>query len=91
MLEKTLNHLSIMNINKVTGELVSSREYVLFWLVAMETSKYFFMTFLIRNMLFRKEETFLLQISHVVFDILLIMLYLQLFFNKDPFRKKPLV
>ena len=81
-----------MNINKVTGELVSSREYVLFWLVAMETSQFvFFMTFLIRNMLFTKEETFPLQISHVVFDILLIMLYLQLFFNKDPFKKKTLV
>ena len=31
-----------MNINKVTGELVSSREYVLFWLVAMETSQFVF-------------------------------------------------
>ena len=32
-----LNHLFIMNINKVTGELVSSREYLLLRLVAMET------------------------------------------------------
>ena len=37
--EQTLNHLSIMNINTVTGELVSSREYLSFWLVAMETSQ----------------------------------------------------
>ena len=36
--EQTLNHLSIMTINKFTGELVSSREYLSFWLVAMETS-----------------------------------------------------
>ena len=67
-----------MNSNKVTGELVSSREYVL----------YFFIIFLIHNMLLTKEETFPLQINNVVFDILLIMLYLQLFFNKAPFRKK---
>ena len=39
VLENTFNHLSIMNINEVRGELVSSREYLSFWLVAMETSQ----------------------------------------------------
>ena len=38
-MKNTLNHLSIININKVRGELVSSREYVSLWLVAMETSQ----------------------------------------------------
>ena len=37
--EQTLNHRSILHINKVRGELVSSREYLSFWLVAMETSQ----------------------------------------------------
>ena len=59
-----------MNINKVTGELVCSREYLLFWVVAMETSQFVFCDdFSYTYRIVYKEEAFPLQIRHVVFDI----------------------